>query len=58
MSLFGAIVRTTINTVILPVTLPLAIVKDTFEVMAEGDCNGDNTKRLIRTIKKEAEPKQ
>lgn len=54
MSLFGAIIRTAINVVALPVTLPLSLTKDLIEGMASGDL-GDNTTKLIEQIKDEAE---
>ena len=54
MSIFGAIVRTTINIVSLPVTLPIAILQDITDPAVFGTGH-DETKRLIEKIKEEAE---
>ena len=58
MSLFGAIVRTTVNIVKLPVCLPIAVTKDVVTSVADvgvGECVGKSTKALIREIKEDAE---
>lgn len=53
MDIFGALVRTVVNVAVLPVTLPVAVVKDVVQSM-EGDRIGDNTKRLVKEIKDDA----
>ena len=53
MGLFGALVRTAVNVVTLPVTLPLAIAKDTRDLMLGDD--PENTSDLIREIKDDAD---
>lgn len=55
MSIFAAIVRTAINVVTLPVTLPLAVVQDLVIEPATTGHAGENTKQLIEKIKDEAE---
>lgn len=55
MSLFGAIVKTCINVVTLPVTLPLSILKDITDPGAYGtELDFQETKALIKQIKDEA----
>lgn len=56
--MFGALVRTIVNVATLPVTLPVAVVKDAFDVMAgETDEVGRNTKEVVQTLKDEASEK-
>ncbi len=54
MSLFGAIVRTVVNVVKLPVELPVAILKD-FGDYSYGH-EPSNVKEVIAELKREAEP--
>lgn len=53
MGLFGAIVKTVVNVVKLPVTLPVAVVKDTFDHM-DGN-RATNVREVIDEIKRDAE---
>lgn len=53
MGLFGAFVRTAVNVVALPVTLPVAIAKDVMEVMT-GD-EPENTRETIEALKRDAD---
>jgi hypothetical protein len=52
-SIFGAIVKTVINVVTLPVTLPIAVLKDITDPAAYGH-SYDETGKLIQKIKDEA----
>ncbi|KKL87377.1 hypothetical protein LCGC14_1935270, partial [marine sediment metagenome] len=45
--LFGAVVRTTVNLVKLPVSLPLAVAKDTLEAMSGEDSGAVETKKVV-----------
>ena len=53
MSIFGAIVKTVINVVTLPVTLPVAVLKDITDPAIYGQ-GYDETGKLIQKIKDEA----
>lgn len=58
MSLFAALVRTTVNVVSLPVTLPLAVLCDTVTAVADAgdpECEvGARTRAVAQKIKDEA----
>ena len=54
MSLFGAIVRTVVNVVTLPVKLPIAVLKDAVDFM-DGEVNLTNVSDVIEEIKDDAE---
>lgn len=55
MSIFGAIVKTVINVVTLPVTLPLSVLKDITDPGHYGtEMDFEETKALIKQIKDEA----
>ncbi len=53
MGLFGAIVRTAVNVVTLPVTLPVAVAKDALDYMEARPA--ENTEQLVQKIKDEAD---
>ena len=55
--LFGAVVRTTVNLVKLPVSLPLAVAKDTLEAMSGEDSGAVETKKVVRELKDDASPR-
>ena len=52
MGLFGALVRTVVNVVALPVTLPIAAVRDTLDVM--GGESPREVRRVVKQLKDEA----
>lgn len=56
MKLFSQIIKTTINIVTLPVTLPIKIFEDLSDPYTENF--GDHTKELIQKIKEEAEEEE
>lgn len=55
MSIFGAIVKTVVNVVKLPVELPVAVVKDAIETMATCELDTTNTQAVIEEIKEDAD---
>ena len=55
MSLFGAIVRTAVNVAKLPVSLPVAIVKDAGDFMDGEQDTSRNVRAVVREIKEDAE---
>lgn len=54
MSLFGALVRTAVNVVTLPVKIPIALAKDAGDILA-CDRPRNNTGKVLRELKDEAE---
>lgn len=55
MSLFGAIVKTAVNVVKLPVSLPIAVAKDAVMFMDPDREIGSSTKQVVREIKEDAD---
>lgn len=53
MKIFGQIIRTAVNIVTLPVTLPVAVIKDALDYSQANEA--DNTSSLIEKIKDEAQ---
>lgn len=54
--LFGAVVRTTVNLVKLPISLPLAVAKDAIEEMGGDDSGAAETRKVIQELKDDASP--
>jgi len=54
-SIFGALVKTVVNVVKLPIELPVAIAKDIVETMATCELETSNTNAVIKEIKEDAE---
>lgn len=53
MGLFGALVRTAVNVVKLPVSLPVAVARDTINVMCADETR--EVRRVVRELKEDAE---
>jgi len=51
--LFGALVRTAVNVVKLPVALPIAIARDTVNVLCADETR--EVRRVVRELKEDAE---
>lgn len=56
MSLFGAIVKTAVNVVKLPISLPVAAIKDAKHAVEEPqDAGAHELRALVREIKEDAD---
>lgn len=55
MSIFGAIVKTVVNVVKLPIELPVAVVRDAVESMADCELHTEHTNAVVEEIKEDAE---
>ena len=54
--LFGCVIRTAVNVVKLPVSLPLAVAKDVIEEMGGDDSGAVETRKVIQELKDDASP--
>lgn len=54
MKLFGQLVRTAVNVAKLPVTLPVAMIRDGIETMAECEGTAEKTKAVLKELKDDA----
>lgn len=53
MKLFGQIIRTAVNVVKLPVCLPVAVAKDTLDVLCGEEA--EHTAKVVKELKRDAE---
>ena len=56
MSLFGALVKTAVNVVKLPIALPMAVIKDAKHAVEEPlDAGAHEIRKVIRELKDDAD---
>lgn len=55
MSFFGALVKTVVNVVKLPIELPVAVAKDVIDYALCEEGETSNTKKVIDELKEDAE---